>query len=557
MAFFDSLGNKLIEIDINELTSAFDLYGNCSFVTGVNFYLSEDKIPTIIQRGKPITQVSIRKEEVTSKTIGIDLVKVAELADGSPVECTMQWTISRSQDYFSYCSLYVSGANNINSITATNQEISAYEPGLVDVYKLSIYGFIILDNNAPIGTAYVPVCSCLNAGIEQSFYIPTRGMSYYHNSCFGGVSDSWYQSYPPSGISNPDIDIYFTKPIEREFDNSDNTVIGGGYGTGNMPHDNIDLPVLPTVNMTDCGASLYALDSVTMRLFTKWLWTTDWIENLKKLQNNPMENIIGISLTDIPQISGTTKPIVVGNVKTTVSATAINNSFIELDCGSITLEEYYGTFADYEPFVATTLYLPKVGFVQIPADCCVNNTIQIVYHLELASGEGLCYVILTSKRDGFTYIWNTYTCHFTSNVALSAQDHSQQIVALGNAIINSSVSVAGAIASPALTPQAIANVASNCFNVATTKNPTQTRGNIGNMSSIMCYKKPYILINRTNLTKPTSFQENNGYMINYTDTISGHTGFLKTRDYHAEFNAPYNHKVEIERLMNEGVFING
>ena len=456
-----------------------------------------------------------------------------------------------------YCNLSVSGANNINSITATNQKISQYQPGLVDVYKLSIYGFIILDNNVPIGTAYVPICSCLNAGIEQSFYIPDRGTSYYHNSCFGGVSGAWYQSYPPSGISNPDIDIYFTKPIERSFDNSDNTVIGGGYGTGNMPHDNIDIPVLPTVNMTDCGASLYALDSITMRLFTKWLWTTDWIENLKKLQNNPMENIIGISLTDIPQISGTTKPIVVGNVETTVSATAITNSFIELDCGSITLEEYYGTFADYEPFVATTLYLPKVGFVQIPADCCVNNTIQIVYHLELSSGEGLCYVILTSKRDGFTYIWNTYTCHFTSNVALSAQDHSQQIVALGNAIINSSVSVAGAIASPALAPQAIANVTSNCFNVATTKNPTQTIGNIGNMSSIMCYKKPYILINRTNLTKPTSFQENNGYMINYTDTISGHTGFLKTRNFHAEFNAPYNHKVEIERLMNEGVFING
>ena len=557
MAFFDSLGNKLIEIDINELSGTFELYGNCSFVTGVTFSLSEDKIPTIIQRGKPITQASIRKEEITSKTIGIDLVKVAELSDGSPVECTMQWTISRAHDYFLYCNLSVSGANNINSITATNQEISAYQPGLVDVYKLSIYGFIILDNDVAIGTAYVPICSCLNAGIEQSFYIPDRGMSYYHNSCFGGVSDSWYQSYPPNGISNPNIDIYFTKPIEREFDNSDNTVIGGGYGTGNMPHDNIDIPVLPTVNMADCGASLYSLDSVTMRLFTKWLWTTDWTENLKKLQNNPMENIIGISLTDIPQISGTTKPIVVGNVETTVSATAINNSFIELDCGSITLEEYYGTFADYEPFVATTLYLPKVGFVQIPADCCVNNTIQIVYHLELASGEGLCYVMLTSKRDGFTYIWNTYTCHFTSNVALSAQDHSQQIAALGNAIINSSVSVAGAIASPALAPQAIANVTSNCFNVATTKNPTQTKGNIGNMSSIMCYKKPYILINRTNLTKPISFQENNGYMINYTGTISGHTGFLKTRNFHAEFNAPYNHKVEIERLMNEGVFING
>ena len=65
------------------------------------------------------------------------------------------------------------------------------------------------------------------------------------------------------------------------------------------------------------------------------------------------------------------------------------------------------------------------------------------------------------------------------------------------------------------------------------------------------------MINRTNLTKPSSFRENNGQLINYTAKIGGHTGFLKTRDFHAEFDAPYSHKVEIERMMNEGVFING
>ena len=164
---------------------------------------------------------------------------------------------------------------------------------------------------------------------------------------------------------------------------------------------------------------------------------------------------------------------------------------------------------------------------------------------------------LTSKRDGFTYIWNTYTCHITSNITLSAQDHSQQLLALGNAIINTGISASNAIINPASAGQGLSNTLSSCIDVATTKNPTSTKGNVGNMSAIMCYKKPYLLINRTNLTKPTSFQENNGYLINYTATIGEHTGFIKTRDYHAEFNAPYNHKVEIERIMNEGVFING
>ena len=340
---------------------------------------------------------------------------------------------------------------------------------------------------------------------------------------------------------------------EREQDSTNNTDIGGGFGIGSMPHDNITVPTLPNISLFNAGNALYKLQETTLKNFTKWLWTTDWVENLKKIRTDPMQNIIGISIADFNIPTSSNGIITIGNVATNVATDIITQSFIEVDCGAITLDEYYGSFADYEPFIATTLYLPKVGFVQIPADVCVNNTIKVVYHIELSSGEGLCYVQLTSKRDGFTYIWNTYSCHVTSNITLSAQDHSQQLIALGNAIINTSISASNATSFV----QGLTNTLSSCIDVATTKNPTSTKGNVGNMSAIMCYKKPYLLINRTNLTKPTSFQENNGYLINYSAKIGDHTGFLKTRNYHAEFDAPYNHKAELEKIMNEGVFING
>ena len=340
----------------------------------------------------------------------------------------------------------------------------------------------------------------------------------------------------------------------RELDVTNNTQEGGGYGTGIMPHDNINIPELPKISLTDTGSTLYYLTSTIMRQFSRWLWTSDWQDNIKKIRTDPMQNIIGVSIIDVPLV-GSNETINIGNIDTNIQANKAP-SFIEVDCGTITLDEYYGTFADYEPFVATTLYLPKVGFVQIPADVCVNNSIKVVYHIELSSGEGLCYVYLTSKRDGFSYVWNTYTCHVTSNITLSAQDHSQQLVALGNAIINTGISASNAIINPASAAQGLTNTLSSCIDVATTKNPTSTKGNVGNMSAVMCYKKPYLLINRTNLTKPSSFQENNGYLINYTSIIGGHTGFLQTRNYHCSFNAPYNHRAEIERLMDGGVIIN-
>lgn len=364
--------------------------------------------------------------------------------------------------------------------------------------------------------------------------------------------------YQFASITGQWRNIEFTNSYsEREFDNIKDTEENGGYGTGAMPQDNIILPSLPAIAMSNTGASLYNLTPVQMQDFTRWLWTSDWQENIKKIRTDPMQNIIGISLLDIQLVNISESTIHVGNLDTNITGSVVTNTFVELDCGTITLDEYYGTFADYEPFCATTLYLPKVGFIQIPADACVNNNIHVVYHIELSSGEGLCYVLLQSARDNVEYIWNTYTCHTTSNITLSAQDHTQQLLALGNAIVNTSVATAGAIINPASSVSAFNTALSSCIDVATTKNPTQTKGNIGNMSAIMCYKKPYLLINRTNLAKPSSFQENNGYLINYTAKIEGHTGFLKTRDYHCEFNAPYNHRAEIERLLDTGVIING
>ena len=382
---------------------------------------------------------------------------------------------------------------------------------------------------------------------RETNWFPVPYTDFY---CAGVIFNTEYNGYNFTNDNNEIVS-------KRDLDSTDTTTGGGGYGTGKMPHDSIAIPSLPLLEFSNVGSSLYLLSPEEIKNFTNWLWTTDWVENIKKIRTDPMQNIIGISVADFPITVGGTSNILVGNVNTGVTGSAIDNNFVAVDCGEITLDEYYGSFADYEPFIATTLYLPKVGFVQIPADVCVNNTIKVAYHIELSSGEGLCYVQLTSKRDGFTYIWNTYTCHVTSNITLSAQDHSQQLVALGNAIINTGISASNAIINPTSAPQGLTNTLSSCIDVATTKNPTSTKGNVGNMSAVMCYKKPYLLINRTNLTKPASFQENNGYLINYTAKISEHTGFLKTRDFHAEFNAPYNHKVEIERIMDEGVFING
>lgn len=535
--YVDSAGNLYTPLTIND---DIDIWDYDSSGNDLTYYIMKVHTPYspsieqyIIENIKPDMIYTFTDVDNINVNITIPLIKTGiNAATSDTREDSLNVVYQKGSG--GNIKALVKGKSGLRSTNFT-LELEQSTSGREDYITIGLYRAFIIANNR---TCFV------NALITAKHRDNETNLSEIQ---LAGSTGSWY------GIEWVIDDII----EEREQDSTSDIEQGGGYGSGEMPHDNITIPELPSVNMSDCGNTLYYVSNANMILFRKWLWTTDWVENLKKIRTDPMQNIIGISLIDMPLSTNVSSNIYVGNVNSEVSAYVLSNSFVELDCGTITLDEYYGTFADYEPFVATTLYLPKVGFVQIPADVCVNNDIKVVYHIELSSGEGLCYVQLTSKRDGFSYIWNTYTCHVTSNITLSAQDHSQQLVALGNAIINTGVSASNAIINPASAVQGVTSTMSSCIDVATTKNPTSTKGNVGNMSAVMCYKKPYLLINRTNLTKPSSFQENNGYLINYSAKIGDHTGFLKTRNFHAEFNAPYSHKVELERLMNEGVFING
>lgn len=546
MTYFDNNGNRLITL-INPNIQLFDPYVSSGGMIGSTYSTT-----FTVEQIKAFWNEYIDQFIITQKDLGGGLKqwgsKTQHLAAGTDDNGNILYQDFYSRIDVSDTAVHAQPSLDIvvsNSVDATdifygNKYFiplgTNWGACSIDIRK---FGFAILQNDKLTGIAYCSIALSIRNGIEYWNEIDLLHTAYTTLICttrsYKGVNYTLYGA------------------DERDLDNTNNTEQGGGYGTGVLPTDNINVPTLPQIDMTATGAVLYKVTEPQMISFRKWLWSSDWQDNIKKIRTDPMQNIIGVSIADIDINTTSESNIYIGNVKSDATGSIIANSFIEVDCGTITLDEYYGTFADYEPFVATTLYLPKVGFVQIPADVVMNNSIKVVYHIELSSGEGLCYVYITNTRDGFSYVWNTYTCHITSNIVLSAQDHTQQLTALGSAIVNTSVAAAGAIANPFNT---VASALSSCIDVATTKNPTMTKGNVGNMSAILCYKKPYIMINRTNLTKPSSFQENNGYMINYTAKIDGHTGFLKTRDFHAEFDAPYSHKAEIERLLNEGVFIN-
>lgn len=322
----------------------------------------------------------------------------------------------------------------------------------------------------------------------------------------------------------------------------------GGDGGQTNPRVNIETPELPNIDMNASGIYLYGLSSNEMRLFTKYLWTSDWGDVIKKIRNDPMQNIISLGVIDL-NLNRSETTIVVGNVETGCDA-GIVNSFIEIDCGSIKLNEYYATFADYEPNVSLSLYLPKLGFVGIPAGVLVNNVLRVVYHIELSSGNGVIYLLLTNTRNDVTYIYKTYSCQCVSFLPLTASDHTQQMLTYVNSIANLTRSTMSG------NPVSITNsMMSGAISNLTSREQTEVDGTLSGMSSLMSYKVPYLIINANYVVKPSNYGDENGYCLYTTKKISDMSGYVQTLNYSPAFSAPSDILAAIAAKMNEGVYI--
>lgn len=80
--------------------------------------------------------------------------------------------------------------------------------------------------------------------------------------------------------------------------------------------------------------------------------------------------------------------IVLGGYQTGVSCPAINYPYESVDCGEIVVQGHFNDARDYQ-FADYRLYLPFYGFYAIDANVVVGKTLNIVYTMELITGNAI------------------------------------------------------------------------------------------------------------------------------------------------------------------------
>lgn len=322
---------------------------------------------------------------------------------------------------------------------------------------------------------------------------------------------------------------------------------GGGGGTGVIP--GIQGTPIPGVgdlqSVIDLGLiSAYTPDASQVQALANELWGTNFIQQISKVVNQPMDTIVTFHIVPLSGISEGDYLIVLGNYVSLVHSSKPSAQYHVVDCGSITIDEIWGSYLDWK--CSISLFLPFIGSVPLKVDDVIGKTISVQYMVDILTGACVAYVI----RDDAVIANFAGNCAF--EIPLTGGDHTQLITGM--------IGVAGAaitgIATGGMTAPVAATAATSSLNVAMSKTNYQRSGGLGANTAYMGIKIPYLTVYVPNQCLPEDQNDFIGYPSYITVTLGSQHGYTEVYKSHVHINGASDAEiVEIESLLNQGVII--
>lgn len=412
----------------------------------------------------------------------------------------------------------------------------------------------------------IPVCAFLvRDDITDKYYMVvgqyaiTQGQPLQDDMVFNTAIKTYPDGQPVNplvnhyALNNDWTDVFTGAVVEDENELDGTSTTGGGGGSFDNNSDNIGIPSLPSFNVLSSSAiSIYNIDSANLTKLGSFLFSDDFVSNIKKAFNNPMENILNLSIAPITndvQIEGSNAIVKIGNVLATdTHGDLVASQFYEIDLGTLDIQEHWGSALDYEPYTRATLYLPYANAITLDIDKVMNRTLGVKYHTDIITGDFIAFVTADNQ------LINVATGNLKTSISLSGTDYTQNTMAKLQTVTGLASTIGGvATGNPLLTGSGVTSVASGVMN--SKPNYTQTGSN-GCTFGLMGLQYAYVVFERINQCLPTGYKSFDGYPSYITETLSSLTGFTKVNNIHLAIEGALTDELdEIERLLKGGVYI--
>lgn len=363
-----------------------------------------------------------------------------------------------------------------------------------------------------------------------------------------------FKTYVKSHGRTFEGDIYSDEdPYDPPAGSTDTSTPGGGHGNYDNTSDPVDFPTLPNGGALESGAvNAYLISKQSLQTIMGKLWSNSIFDILTMWQKSitdPMDAIVSLHAIPVTPSITTANNVIIGNFDTEVPTPTITSQYVEVDCGTLNISEYWGSALDYSPYTKAEIYLPFVGVKDVAIEDVMNATIHIKYHIDILTGDCIAFI-----KCGLSVLY-----HFTGNCRMTIPLSSKTTDALQNTIGETGKLLTGAAMMGATGGAALAAgmTISSAANVASSKIRTGRTGDISGSASLMDSFTPYVIIHRPVQSLAKDYNKFKGYPSNITRKLSTLSGYTEVEHIHLQGipNATDEEMNEIVRLLKQGIII--
>lgn len=427
---------------------------------------------------------------------------------------------------------------NLNNVTTINDAISRLRETYPDLYNNSLdIPFYDVDTDTTTTNKWIPTT------IPTDFLNTDDNIINKPNN--KPVSTNLHQtndgSYPDDDTENKAKENTITDSVTPSIPDNINPI------NPILPSEQTPSIVIPSTEVDTGLGAVYVPTIAQIRSFSEWLWSPNFIDQIKKLFSDPMQGIIGLHQVYFTPSHDGTSTIHCGYLDSGVSSDYTTTRYIKVDCGSINVKEVFGNVFDYDPLTTIECYLPFIGIVPIKVGDVMRSTLSIEYVCDVLTGACLCNIYV--NRDDAKCVLYTYGGNCAVNYPLSSGSY----MGIVSALTGVGISIGGAIATGgASLPLSIAGGIASMMNAHTN---VKTSGGYSGNTGAMGIKKPYLIIKNTLSAMPDNYNKYIGNPYNNTKKINECKGFTQANVLHLNGDMLQQEKEEIVNLFNSGVII--
>lgn len=389
-----------------------------------------------------------------------------------------------------------------------------------------------------------------DGSVKNYTYVPVSMPENFTRTGTQPESGNSTQTQPeidPSTATQELIDILtkiLTNPLpqtEEDLNNPNPPENPTDIGDGSSP------PLIVPVGSASSLWKIYHPTQAQIDSFGGWLWSSNFIDQILKIFNNPMEAVIGLHKVYATPIDAGTTTIKVGYLDSQVPSAYIEQQYIEVSCGSVNLYEQFGNVFDYSPFTDVQLYLPFVGIVPLNVADVMRSTISVNYGVDVITGA--CLAQVEVSRDGNSSVLYQYSGNCAVQYPISSGSY------MG--IVSSIISVAGGVAATVASGGAAAPLALGAAGgLLSAHTSVQHSGGFSGNAGAMGGKIPYLIITRPQTKVAINAETMQGYPTNNYVTVGECSGYIKADSVHViNVNATDEELTEINNLLLSGIII--